>query len=186
MSRAPILPPPTRSQSIRNDFCIRKIGPSDQPAWRALRLEGLETEPLAFLTTASEQRARSADQDRELLSTGNWRGLFSGTDLVAQAALIPMPRTAARHRMEIGAFYVTATARGTGAAAALIESLATEAQDCGALQLELSVAADNPRAIRFYERHGFERFGTQPRAIIADGRGYDDYFYVRFLDKDTK
>ncbi len=162
---------------------VRVLGAGDQPVWRALRIEALDRFPTAFLTTGAEQRARSSTADIAMLEQGAWRGLFSGRDLIGQAALLPMAYAAARHRMEIGGFYVTPDHQGAGAAQILLEALEGEAASHGALQLELSVAADNARAIRFYERNGFERFGTQPRAIIFEGEPQDDYYYVKFLDR---
>ena len=158
------------------------LTPADQQAWRAVRLEALTRFPEAFLTTAEEQRARPASEDRASLAQGNWRGLTDDDDLAAIAALIPMRYAAAAHRFEIGALYVKEDHWGSGAAQALLDALTDEARGRGALQLELSVAASNPRAIRFYERNGYVRYGTQPRAILMDGQGQDDFFYVRMLD----
>ena len=161
----------------------RVLTPADQPAWRALRLEALDAFPFAFLTTVEEQRTRAASEDRKFLANGNWRGLFSSADdLIGMAALIPFSATAARHRMQLGAVYISQPHWGSGAAQKLVDDVEAEAKRKGALQLELSVSSENPRAIRFYERNGFERVGVEPRAIIVDGRGVDDFAYVKFLD----
>ena len=161
---------------------VRPLTPADQPVWRELRLEALERHPSAFLTTADEQRRRAAADDRAQLAQGRWRGLFEQDQIVGLSALIPLSYAAAAHRFEIGAFYVTERLWGGEAADTMLHALETEARQKGGLQLELSVAADNPRAIRFYERNGFERYGTQPRAIIVDGVAQDDFFYVKMLD----
>ena len=161
----------------------RRLGPDDQADWRRLRLEGLERFPNAFLTTFAEQSARTPDQDRALLSHGTWRGLFSGTQMIGLGALIPMRHQAARHRTELGAFYITPDHWGGGAAQYLWDALVAEARAAGALQIELSVSSQNPRAIRFYERNGCERVGVQPRAVLADGVATDDFAYVCYLDR---
>lgn len=160
---------------------IRRLTPADQPAWRGLRLEALERFPEAFLTTADEHRARSPAEDRAALSSGNWWGLFD-TEMTGQGALIPMRHAACAHRMEIGALYLTASAQGTGGANALMQAMEDAARKRGVLQLELSVAAGNQRAIRFYQRLGFQRYGIQPRAVILDGQSQDDLFLVKMLD----
>lgn len=164
-------------------WTYRALCADDQPAWRAMRVEALRRFPSAFLTTVEEQQARSGEADRDMLAQGRWRGLFRDADMAAQSALLPMIKPAARHRFEIGGFYVSPAHHGTGAADDLMNAMAEDARQNGGLQLELSVAADNLRAIRFYERHGFERFGTLPRAMSFDGQLVDDYFYVRFLDR---
>lgn len=164
-------------------YDIRTLTPEDHAIWRALRLEALDTQPSAFLTTAAEQRARSAQDDRAGLAHGNFRGLFAGQALIGMAALIPMAKPATRHRMEIGAVYVQPAHQGSGAAGALMRAIIDEARARGALQLELSVEIENTRAMRFYEKLGFERFGIQPRAAIQNGTAHDDAFYVLMLDR---
>ena len=161
----------------------RILTPADQPQWRQLRLEALERFPQAFLTTAEEQRTRAASDDRAQLAQGRWRGLFHEGELIGLGALIPMAYAAASHRFEVGALYVSERFWGTDAAQSFLDDLEAEARQKGALQLELSVAASNPRAIRFYERNGYKRFGTLPRAILVDGAGQDDFFYVKMLDR---
>ncbi|MEO0357118.1 MAG: GNAT family protein [Pseudomonadota bacterium] len=51
------------------------------------------------------------------------------------------------------------------------------AQTKGAWMVELYVAASNPRAVRFYERHGFEYYGRMPAAVVVDGKPHDDFYY---------
>lgn len=163
-------------------FSVHALTPADQPAWRGMRLEALHEFPTAFLTTYDEQRTRPAADDRAMLAGGAWRGLFEGSQMIGIGAFLRHTKAAAAHRVELGAIYVSPAHWGTGAGTHLMDSLEGEARAVGALQLELSVAANNPRAIRFYERCGFARFGTQPRAIVLDGVGYDDFFYVKHLD----
>ena len=162
---------------------VRTLTPADQPNWRRLRLQALERYPAAFLTTAGEQRARPASVDRAALSGGNWRGLFLSHEMIGIGALIPKVQDACAHRVDIGAFFVIEDHWGSNAGQFFLDALESEARKRGALQMELSVASDNPRAIRFYERNGFERFGMQPRAVILDGHPVDDFFYVKMLDR---
>lgn len=161
---------------------VRTLTPDDQLIWRALRLEGLRTDPLAFLTTAAEQEARSPEADRAMLAHGRWRGVFAGDALVGLGALLPMPQKLTAHRAEVGAVYVTGTHRGTGAARTLMLAIEDEARDIGIRQLELDVAAANTRAIQFYESLGFERTGTRPRAVWTEDGPLDDYTYIKYLD----
>lgn len=52
---------------------------------------------------------------------------------------------------------VTTAARGQGVADALLSAFVAEAQTRGFRHLTLGVYADNARAIRFYEKHGWHR-----------------------------
>lgn len=54
--------------------------------------------------------------------------------------------------------------RGKGIAAAMMEDALTLLRRAGVTRVELTVEADNPRAITFYERFGFAHEGTQRAA----------------------
>ena len=61
-------------------FHLRVLTPADQPKWRALRLEALERNPAAFLTTAEEQRNRPASEDSiDLLTRADVGLVLDGT-----------------------------------------------------------------------------------------------------------
>ena len=74
-------------------------------------------------------------------------------------------------RGEVWAFYVHPEAWGTGAAPALIEHVETRLLTEGFDTAVLWVLDDNPRARRFYERHGWAASG-----ISAN---FDDYCAVQ-------
>jgi ribosomal-protein-alanine N-acetyltransferase len=59
---------------------------------------------------------------------------------------------------------VRRSAQGTGLGSRLLDALLGEATRCGAPQIALEVAADNPVARRLYERRGF--------AVTGVRRGY--------------
>ena len=74
--------------------------------------------------------------------------------------------------------YVREAARGTGLSAAMFDAVIDHATGL-VEQLQLTVNADNARAIKFYERHGFRTVGRIPRALLVDGRYYDELSIVR-------
>ncbi len=61
-----------------------------------------------------------------------------------------------------------------------LDEIVALARESGILQIKLH--ARNDRARRFYERHGFKRFGLLPRAVCFDGAYSDDLQMVRMLD----
>ena len=82
------------------------------------------------------------------------------------------------HTGEIGAMYVRDAARGTGLADALLRAALDHA--AGVVeQVQLTVNAQNPRAIKFYERHGFRPIGRIPRSLHVGERYYDDLLMLR-------
>ena len=161
---------------------VRALGPDDVDIWRALRAEGLRLFPGAFLITLEEAEAADPEGDTAAMSQGGRFGVFADGRAVGIGAIRCMPLSRIRHRAELGPFYVAPAAQGTGAAQALLTALLDHARTMGALQAELYVAGDNPRAIAFYERHGFDRCGTIPRAVLMPDGPVDDLFYVRRLD----
>jgi GNAT superfamily N-acetyltransferase len=63
--------------------------------------------------------------------------------------------------VEVRRFYVTQEFHGTGIAQALMDACASEARRRGGLTLWLGVWDQNPRAIRFYTKSGYEDVGAQ-------------------------
>ena len=115
------------------------------------------------------------------MARGGRFGVFDGPRCLGIGAIRQLALSRIRHRAEIGPFYVSPAAQGTGAAAILLGALADHARARGVTQLELFVEAENPRAVAFYERHGFRRCGHVPNAVILADGPHDDCFYVRTL-----
>jgi L-amino acid N-acyltransferase YncA len=77
-----------------------------------------------------------------------------------------------RHPLQfrVAGMYVQERARGGGLTDQLMRALLAEARSQGIEQVILTVAADNDRARRLYQRWGFSIYGTEPRAIkVPDG-----------------
>ena len=76
--------------------------------------------------------------------------------------------------------YVRESERGSGLADEIVNAIIEHAR-AQVEQLQLSVATTNSRAIRFYERMGFEKYATEPRALKMDGNYIDEFLMMRFL-----
>ena len=85
-----------------------------------------------------------------------------------------------RHCMHLViAIFEARTGRGHGRA--LLDAVERFARREGVARLELSVQAENPRAVRLYERAGFEREGVQRRAVRLGDGWRDAYAYAKLL-----
>lgn len=157
----------------------RKLSGSDAEDWKRLRLEALSLYPQAFLTTYAEAEAMPLATIAERLESGHTYGVLLNDALAGIGSLLPMMRAQTRHRGEIGALFVQPGAQGTGAADALMTALMSAAQDLGIWQLELYAAASNPRAIRFYTRHGFVEVGRLPNAVVTERGAETDLIMIR-------
>lgn len=163
---------------------MRWLGAADLAQWRDIRSEGLRLTPTAFLTTLEEFLAESDASVAAKLAKGQVLGAFEGQRLQAVAAVSHMTGKAqTRHRAEVGAVYVRPDQRGTGLALRLMRQVEQDARSKGVTQLELYVEASNAAALKFYEKLGYERFGTLPNASVTNGIAHDDYFMVRLLDR---
>jgi diamine N-acetyltransferase len=89
------------------------------------------------------------------------------------------PALHGRSGVEISRFYIDKPWHGRGIARVLMSACIAEARSRGADALWLLVYQENPRAIAFYEKCGFQRSGTQPFKL---GRRVDqDWVMVRIV-----
>lgn len=89
----------------------------------------------------------------------------------------------ARHTAYLGTLAVSPDAKGTGfAAAMMIEAIDLLAAE-GVLRVELMLEADNPRAMAFYRKLGFEYEGTLRAAYkrAAQAHYVDEVLMARLL-----
>lgn len=161
------------------DLRVRIATPADVETWRALRLDGIVQHPEAFILSEPEARDVPVARDAARLSQGGQCLAFVDDRAVGLAGLRRNGVPRARHRGEIGPFYVVSDARGQGVADALMQTLFEIAQDWGIWQLELYVNAQSVRAMSFYRRHGFGEAGRVPNAILGAGGPETDVIMIR-------
>lgn len=158
---------------------VRAATPDDVHVWRALRLDGIERHPQAFILTADEAKSVPIERDAQSLEGGHRFLAFLDDTPVGLAGLNRLGISRARHRAEIGPLYVIPGARGKGVADGLISAIKGAAHAAGIWQLELSVFRENQPAIALYERHGFAVMGKIPNAILGALGPEDDLIMVR-------
>jgi ribosomal protein S18 acetylase RimI-like enzyme len=86
----------------------------------------------------------------------------AGTDPVGFVKLGPvakLPIRGERQSMLLDQLYVLKAYHGTGIARELMDWALDAARRCGAEELYLTVYVENHRALRFYEKYGFEAVG---------------------------
>jgi RimJ/RimL family protein N-acetyltransferase len=164
-------------------YSIRRLTRDDAEAYRAIRLEALTNHPESFGASPEAFGERSLDDLRELLDHMAFFG--AETDKAELAGIIAYFRDTGereRHRGWLIQVYLKPSLRGTGCAEALIEA-AVEHARTEVLQVHLGVGTHNAPAIRLYQKVGFAIYGTDPRALLVNGRYIDEHLMVRFLDK---
>jgi RimJ/RimL family protein N-acetyltransferase len=165
---------------------VRVLQSSDLAAYKALRDHALAHHAEAFTSdaaaeaqrTAASYAARLGGQDDDSFTLG----AFAGDRLVGAITCERDPRVKVRHGGHIVGMMVYGDQQNRGVGRALLEALIDRAAaDAQLHQLTLTVTAGNTAAERLYERSGFVRYGTLPRAIRVGGRFHDKHHMVLML-----
>lgn len=168
---------------------IRKLGPADLGAYKALRDEALRLHPEAFTSDHLTQRSRAPESYlgrlglNEPLGGSFLLGAFvdgpHAPQLIGSVGLERETKLKTRHTATLIGLMVLPAHAGHGIGHALVEACIAEARRAQGLEtLLLGVTASSARVVQLYESAGFRRYGLLPRAIrIADARG------VRYFDK---
>lgn len=157
------------------ELTLRRPTPDDGPAHAALMTHP-EVQPwLLGLPYASADAWRQRFSAPPEVQAAELQLLaFDGAQLVGSAGLHAAgPQARRRHAMSLG-MSVLPQAQGQGVATTLLKALLCQADDwLGVLRVELTVFADNHRAIRLYERFGFEHEGRMRGYALRGGRYVD-------------
>lgn len=164
-----------------SDLLVRQLVAPDAAVFRAIRLEGLRTNPEAFGSTYEAESGRGVDEFAKTLERSYVAGAFAGEALVGVAGFYVLDGPKVRHRGNIWGVYVQAGQRGRGVGKALIANLLDHARTT-VQQVHLTVVTENAGAKALYERLGFAVYGTEPRSLRVGERYYDEHLMVRRLD----
>ena len=162
------------------DMHVRRLTEDDAEIFRQIRLQALKEHPETFQSTYESAAEMPLDAFKQRLRQYALFGGFVGEDLCGFVGFYPLKNPKISHKGIMWGMYVKPEARGTGLAEAMVEAVADFAKG-KVEQILLSVITDNERAMRFYQKMGFEPYGRERRALKIDGHYYDEEFRVRFL-----
>ncbi|GAA1598428.1 GNAT family N-acetyltransferase [Actinoplanes couchii] len=157
------------------NWTVRRVRPEDAGRMRALRLEMLADSPLAFLETLAQAVARPHESYRQRIresaegfGTAQFiadpggagpGGKGPGGPLIGHAGGTVLPEEPGC--TIIYAVYLTPAHRGGKVLGQLIEAVADWSAAAGRDQLMLEVVCGNDRAVRAYQKLGFEDTGVR-------------------------
>ncbi|MEP6572793.1 MAG: GNAT family protein [Gemmatimonadota bacterium] len=153
---------------------LRRLLPADAALYHAVRLEGISRHPNQFRIAVEDEAGLPIERVAERLASAWVVGGFAGATLEGIGGISRFDGAKLRHKALLFGMYVREGARGTGLSGAIVEALLTEARVMGVDQVILTLAADNTRARRLYERWGFEQYGIEPRAIKVGSDYFDE------------
>jgi ribosomal protein S18 acetylase RimI-like enzyme len=173
-----------KAEKIMPSFTVRHLTPADAADYRAVRLAALQNAPEAFGSTYESEAARPMSGWEERLAAPGAFGAFIGHEIVGMARFMQDSGSAKeRHKGAVYGMYVAPQARGQGVGSALLSALIEHASGI-VEQLRLGVVDTNIAAIRLYQKHGFEIFGTERRALKTDAGYSDEVLMALRLAKD--
>ncbi len=140
---------------------LATFGPGTEPANDPADLDAYLSE--AFTVPRQEAELTDPRCVYLLAESGN---AVAGFALVRIGSTDPAVTSAAP--VEIQRFYVDGAFHGTGLAAQLMARVHQVARERGGETIWLGVWEHNPRAIRFYEKHGFRDVGSHPFLLGQD------------------
>jgi len=158
-------------------IAVRRLVPSDAPAYRARMLAAYAETPDAFTATVEERAALPAAWWAQRLAGGPDPAVLvvgafddpSGERLVGVAGLRRETRPRTAHKSVLFGMAVRPEARGRGIGRALVEAVVAHARARpGTEVVTLTVTEGNAPAERLYAACGFRAFGTEPLAIRTD------------------
>jgi len=163
------------------NFKIRRAVPSDAPAFVEMMGDPEIFSSLLQLPYPAEERWRQLLQDQAAPGKTDLH-LVAERDgkLLGSAGLHPAGMSLRRrHAMSLG-ISVVVEEQGRGVGSALLTALLDYADNWGqVLRIELTAYADNDRALRLYERLGFEREGLFKAYALRNGRYVDTIAMAR-------
>lgn len=159
----------------RENWIIREATAADADAlWRYLGALALERLPTLTLRDAPPTLEKVTASLSELIVAPNSVHLLAtlGGEVIGGLDFTGYRKPQLAHGGEFG-MSVAKPYRNQGIGSALLRALFAWAPEHGVLRIELGAFANNPDAIRLYERHGFQREGLRRNALRL-GAGFID------------
>ncbi|MGF9853483.1 GNAT family N-acetyltransferase [Bacillus paramobilis] len=165
---------------------IRLLTKEDAEKYWELRLQALQVNPEAFVTTyeeaiRQENPIKRVESNLTAATSCTFGAFNADHQLVGVVTLLTEEKEAYKHKGHIVAMYVDASNRRSGLARELIRKAIEKAREMDLEQLILGVVSTNEPAKKLYESMGFQTYGIEKRALKINGVYSDDEYMVLFF-----
>ena len=155
--------------------------PADRwEVYRKIRLEGLETEQIAFSSSAEDEAKAPESLWKERIE--NHIFAQKGSEVVGVIGLLFRPRQKQKHIADIFGLFVKKEFRGIGIGDLLLkEAIKAASSREGIMKIELGVIEDQVPAVALYEKNGFKRVGRFSCELLVNGKCHDEILMEKLL-----
>lgn len=137
----------------------------------------LQDHPEAYGSSYEEESSWGDDIFERRLNNNAIFGTFENEKLIATCCFHQQTSLKTQHRGFLWGIYTIEEERGKGIGSDIMDHVIEHARD-HVIQLHLTCITENERAAMFYQKHGFEIYGTKPRSLYVNGDYYDEYLMV--------
>ena len=157
---------------------IKKLDQELWQAYRALRLEALQKEPLAFGDSYEESKDRPENVWRSRIDN-----FIFALDENKPAGMIGLYQegTKSKHVINIFSVYVKKEYRGQGIGKKLMEAVLTQIKiNQNIIKIKLAVNPAQEAAVKLYQSFGFKITGTFKKELCVEGKYYDELLMEKY------
>jgi len=165
---------------MSESLLIRPLTREDGATYQSLRLESLQMNPEAFLSTYEAEIKLTNDAFTDHLGWSyspplfGYYGIFVDDELAGYVQLSKNYLEKQQHTMSLNNLYIAVTHRRKGFAQRLVTYVLKRAQVLGKIErVFLSCTAQNKTAYQFYKKLGFQGYSVKVKAIKWNQQ-YDD------------
>ncbi len=171
-------------------MAVRLLTPSDAPAFRALRLEGLRSNPQSFGAHIDDEEALTVEEfARRITPTASaWvLGAFDDRNALRGVMGWYRERGAKRtHRSMLWGAFVEQSVRRSGYGTALLAELLSRVDEVPDLRhLDLHVWSGNTAAKSLYAKFGFRPVAVHPESLRVGERFIDEELWRLALPRNV-
>lgn len=140
---------------------VRSLDAEDWQALRAIRLRALADAPDAFGSTLEREASRPDEAWRDWAGRRDRVVVLAERDGAAVGIASGGPAPTEERVAGLYAMWVEPSARGSGVAERLVDTVEAWAREAGYREIGLGVTVGNDRAARLYERLGYRDTGAR-------------------------